>query len=170
MSPIDLPGFDFDLGRLHHVGVVVDDIEAAAKHFADAYGLTVSLAGESEYRCRIDGVEHTTVQRIGMTVEGPPHVELLRSVSGSSVWRAGSGVHHLGFVVADLARASEELERRGAPRWMGGLRDGACPVGTAYHRDVFGVTVELLDAATEVRLAARFFGNRDDTSTPVVSA
>lgn len=158
MIPISTHGLDFDFGRLHHVGVVVDDLEAAAEHFAAVYGLTVRLADESEYRCRIDGVAHTTVQRLGLTAQGPPHVELLRTVPESSVWQPAQGVHHLGFVVDDLERASAELERRGSPLWMGGLRGDDCPRGTAYHRDRFGVTVELLDRRTEASLAARFFG------------
>ena len=157
MSPITVSDF-LDLGLLHHIGIVVDDIEAAAEHFAHTYGLTVSLADESTYRCRIDGMENTTVQRLGMTVAGPPHVELLRAVPGSPVWQPVPGVHHIGFVVDDLARASEELARRGSPMWMGGVRGDGCPAGTAYHRDRFGLTVELLDSATEKRLAARFFG------------
>ncbi|WP_241383681.1 VOC family protein [Rhodococcus sp. CH91] len=159
MSPIGVPDFDLDLGRLHHVGVVVDDLDEAAEHFSRAYGWTVSLGKESAYKCRIDGVEHDTVQRLGMTLEGPPHVELLRAVAGSSVWRPTSGVYHLGFVVEDLSAASAELERRGAALWMGGVRDGECPAGTAYHRDRFGFTIELLDVAVEKSLARRFFGD-----------
>ena len=157
MIPVNAHGLDLDFGRLHHVGIVVDDIEAAAEHFAEVYGLSVSLADESEYRCRIDGVAHTTVQRLGLTVDGPPHIELLRTVPGSSVWQPAPGVHHLGFVVDDLACASAELARRGSPLWVGGLHGDKCPFGTAYHRDRFGVTIELLDRRTEARLAARFF-------------
>ncbi|WP_430331735.1 VOC family protein [Rhodococcus sp. ACT016] len=155
MRSFAAPDVDFELGRLHHVGVVVPDPEAAVLHFEALYGLSIRLFPESEYHCRINGVAHSTVQRLGLTVDGPPHVELLRAVPDSTVWQPSSGIHHLGYVVDDLARASEELERRGSPLWMGGLRDGQCPAGTAYHRDALGLTIELLDHATAARLAAR---------------
>ncbi|GAA4487616.1 hypothetical protein GCM10023094_46340 [Rhodococcus olei] len=154
------PGqFLYDLAELHHVGIVVEDIEAAAEWVERLYGVTVAVFDETTYACRIEGVEHSTVQRIGLSVSGPPHIELLRAVPGSTVWTPKPGVHHLGFVVDDLAAASKELERRGAPLWMGGLRDGRAPAGTCYHRDPLGQTIELLDRATrdglERRLHAR---------------
>lgn len=155
MGAFTAPDIGVDLGRLHHVGIVVPDPENAVRHFESLYGLTVRLFPESEYHCRIDGVDHSTVQRLGLSIDGPPHVELLRTVPGTTVWQPVPGIHHLGFVVEDLARASEELERRGSLLWMGGLRDGHCPVGTAYHRDPLGVTIELLDQATATRLAGR---------------
>ena len=155
MGPFAVPEIDFGLGKLHHVGIVVPNPEAAVRHFEDLYGLPIRLLPESDYHCRIDGVARSTVQRLGLSTEGPPHVELLREVPGSPVWQSHSGVHHLGFVVEDLAEASATLERRGSPLWMGGVRDGQCPAGTAYHRDALGLTIELLDAATAARLAAR---------------
>ncbi|MFM1724488.1 MULTISPECIES: VOC family protein [Rhodococcus] len=155
MGPFAVPEIDFGPGKLHHVGIVVPDSDAAVQHFEDLYGLPIRLLPESHYHCRIDGVAHSTVQRLGLSIEGPPHVELLREVPESTVWHSRSGVHHLGFVVDDLAAASAELERRGSPLWMGGLAGGQCPVGTAYHRDSLGLTIELLDAATAARLATR---------------
>lgn len=155
MESFVAPDLDFDLGRLHHVGIVVPDPEAAVRHFETLYGLSIRLLPESAYHCRIDDVEHATAQRLGLTVDGPPHLELLRAVPDTAVWQPVSGVHHLGFVVDDLGRASEELERRGSPLWMGGLRDGRSPVGTAYHRDALGLTIELLDRATATRLTGR---------------
>lgn len=143
------------LGRLHHLGIVVDDPDSAACRAEEVFGIPITLLDESTYTCRVDGVEQSTVQRLGISVEGPPHLELLRTVPGSDVWHRSHGVHHLGFVVDDLAEASRELERRGAPLWVGGLRDGSCPSGTAYHHGPFGITIELLDTTTRNALAAR---------------
>jgi len=143
------------MGRLHHLGIVVDDVDSAVHHLDEVYGITVRMLAESRYVCRIDGNQHSTVQRLGLTTDGPPYLELLRAVPGSTVWRAEPGIHHLGFVVEDLPQASRQLEERGAPLWMGGVRDGRCPVGTAYHRDALGLTIELLDVATEKRLEDR---------------
>src|SRR5699024_10459135 len=118
---------------LHHIGVVVPDTEAAAEQFAAVYGVAFGVLSESEYVCRIDGVENAVVQRLALSIGGPPHLELLRVVDGSTVWTDGGGVHHVGFVVDDVPTASAELTRRGAPLWMGGLRGDRCPAGTAYH-------------------------------------
>ncbi|NKS56994.1 glyoxalase [Rhodococcus hoagii] len=155
MGPFAVPDVDFGLGKLHHVGIVVPDSEAAVQTLRRPLWPPIRLLPESHYHCRIDGIAHSTVQRLGLSIDGPPHVELLREIPETSVWQPHSGVHHLGFVVDDLAAASAALARRGAPLWMGGLGDGRCPVGTAYHRDALGLTIELLDAETAARLASR---------------
>jgi methylmalonyl-CoA/ethylmalonyl-CoA epimerase len=71
------------------------------------------------------------------------------------VWTPTAGIHHLGFVVDDLVRASNELASRGAPPWMTGGDDRERPSGACYHRDPLGHVIELLDRATAERLAAR---------------
>src|SRR5262245_30337099 len=103
----------YDLGELHHVGIVVDEIEDAARAMRAVHGIEITVFDESDYACLIDGIEYQTMQRIGLS-DGPPHVELLRMVPDSPVWQTVPGVHHLGFVVDDLVAASAELERRGA--------------------------------------------------------
>ncbi|NKS67732.1 glyoxalase [Rhodococcus hoagii] len=137
MGPFAVPDVDFGLGKLHHVGIVVPDSEAAVQHFEDLYGSRyvccrsrTTTAGSTA--SALDGPAPRTQRR------RPPHVELLREIPETSVWQPHSGVHHLGFVVDDLAAASAALARPGAPLWMGGLGDGRCPVGTAYHRDTLG--------------------------------
>jgi methylmalonyl-CoA/ethylmalonyl-CoA epimerase len=151
----------YDLGELHHVGIVVDDIDDAAQSMYRIYGIDVTVFDESFYTCMIDGIEHHTVQRLGLS-DGPPHVELLRTVPGSPVWAPVPGIHHLGFVVDDLAVASAELERRGAELWMAGVKDGRAPNGCVYHRDPLGQVIELLDRAVADRLTAR----RTSATTP----
>jgi methylmalonyl-CoA/ethylmalonyl-CoA epimerase len=99
----------YALDKLHHIGIVVDDIDDAAQSLRATYGIDVTIFDESPYTCLIDGVAHHTMQRIGLSA-GPPHVELLRSVPGSAVWTPTPGIHHLGFVVADLAAASPPAE------------------------------------------------------------
>ncbi|MBF6451130.1 VOC family protein [Nocardia elegans] len=144
----------YDLGQLHHVGIVVDEIQGAARMMRSLYGIDITVFDESEYTCFIDGVEHRTVQRLGLS-DGPPHVELLRAVPGSAVWRAVGGIHHLGFVVDDLEAASTTLEERGAKLWMAGTRNGRQPVGCVYHRDPLGQVIELLDRGAAQQLSAR---------------
>ncbi|MEU6263037.1 VOC family protein [Saccharopolyspora shandongensis] len=135
------------LAELHHVGVVVADIERAAADVERIYGLSVTVFDETRFTCRISGVEHTVVQRIGLSAGPPPHLELIREVPGSEIWTPTPGIHHLGFVVDDLATAARELELAGAPVWMSGVKKGVCPAGATYHRDPLGQVFELLDSA-----------------------
>lgn len=141
------------LADLHHVGVVVPDIERAAADVERIYGLPVTVFDETRFTCRIRGVEHTVMQRIGLSAGPPPHLELLHEVAGSEIWTPTPGVHHLGFVVDDLATAARELELAGAPVWMSGVKKGISPAGATYHRDPLGQVFELLDSALAAKLA-----------------
>ena len=141
--------------ELHHVGIVVPDLEEAVDGVRARYGVEVRLFPEGAYPCRIAGRDVAPVTRIGLSVGGPPHVELLREVPGSDIWRPVPGLHHLGYVVRDVPSAAARLEAAGAPIVMGGLRDGTYPSGATYHRDPLGHLVELLDEITAGRLAAR---------------
>ncbi|MDA3644025.1 VOC family protein [Saccharopolyspora indica] len=148
------PDQRLSLADLHHVGVVVPDLERAAAEVERIYGTPVVLFDETRFTCRIRGVEQTVVQRIGLTA-GPPHLELLRAVRGSEIWAPVPGIHHLGFVVDDLAGAASEWEQAGAPVWMAGVRRGICPAGATYHRDPLGQVFELLDRALADSMASR---------------
>ncbi|MDA3624555.1 VOC family protein [Saccharopolyspora sp. WRP15-2] len=148
-------GRRFSLGDLHHVGVVVPDIEQAAADVERIYGMSVAVFDETRFTCRIRGVEQTSVQRIGLTAGPPPHLELLREVPGSEIWTPAPGIHHLGFVVDDLASAASEWEQAGAPVWMAGVQRGTCPAGATYHRDPLGQVFELLDRALADSMARR---------------
>ncbi|EGD53413.1 glyoxalase family protein [Gordonia neofelifaecis NRRL B-59395] len=145
-----------DIGRLHHVGMVVDDIDAAAQQLSAALGVDFTVGDESSYRCRIHGEVHLTTQRLGLSSTIGPHIELLRSVPGSEVWSPAPGIHHLGYEVDDLPSASALLTERGLPLWVQGLHEDGSAAGTAYHRTPAGPTIELLDRATVHRLASRF--------------
>ena len=144
---------DYPLRALHHVGIVVPDLEAAVADARERLGFDVRIFPAGVYRCRIGGHYAEPVTQIAMSVEGPPHLELLAAVPGSEVWRPVPGVHHLGFVVDDVPAAAEQLANTGAPIIMGGVREGRFPVGATYHRDPLGHFVELLDSGTAARFA-----------------
>ncbi|MEV0043962.1 VOC family protein [Nocardia rhamnosiphila] len=144
----------YDLAQLHHVGLVVDDLEESAAALRKLYGVDIALFAEAQYPCSIDGAPYGTVQRMGLST-GPPFVELIRTVPDSPVWQPHPGIHHLGFVVDDLVAASADLAARGAPLWMSGGHDGVSPGSAVYHRDPLGQVIELLDRTTAERLAAR---------------
>ena len=145
----------FSLGRIHHLGIVVPDLDAAVAQFADLYGIEIRLFDTKPYPCRINGADQVWKTHIGLSVGEPPHLELLRAVPDSVVWDYAPGIHHVGFTVDDLKSAANALEVAGSPIWMGGVKDGDFPTGATYHHDPFGQVVELLDKATEARLTAQ---------------
>lgn len=145
----------YSLDRIHHVGIVVPDLDVAVALFADLYGIQITLFDPKPYPCKINGIDEVAINQIGLSVGEPPHVELLRAVPDSSVWTSMPGIHHIGFVVDDLKSAANTLEIAGSPIWMGGVKNGEFPTGTTYHRDPFGQVIELMDRTTEARLSAQ---------------
>jgi methylmalonyl-CoA/ethylmalonyl-CoA epimerase len=83
---------------VHHIGIAVDDLDAAILVYADLFG------GELEHREEVadQGVEAASL-RIG-----PGRIELLRPLAedtpvGRFVAKRGPGMHHVAFLVADVA-------------------------------------------------------------------
>lgn len=140
---------------LHHVGIVVPDPDEAVAGLRERYGIEVRMFEEREYPCRIADRDEAPVVRIGLSVGGPPHLEILRAVPGSPIWTPVPGLHHLGYVVAHVPAEAAELDTAGAPLVMAGRSGDRHPVGQTYHRDPIGHLVELLDHATAARLAER---------------
>ncbi|GLY65425.1 VOC family protein [Amycolatopsis taiwanensis] len=144
---------EYPLTALHHVGIVVPDLQAAVADTRRRLGLDLRVFPAGVYRCRIHGRYAEPVTQVALSVEGPPHLELLAAVSGNDVWVPVPGVHHLGFVVDDLPAAARRLAQAGSPLVMGGLGEGRFPAGATYHRDPLGHLVELLDERTADRFA-----------------
>jgi methylmalonyl-CoA/ethylmalonyl-CoA epimerase len=134
------------LGRIDHIGVAVEDIEAALALYRDSLGLPLA--------------HRETVQEQGVDAAlldvGDGHVELLAPLSpetpvGKYLKRRGPGLHHVAYAVADI---DAELERlRGA-----GLRliDETPRVGIRNSRVAFvhpaavgGVLTEIVQPAED---------------------
>jgi methylmalonyl-CoA epimerase len=103
---------------IHHVGIAVDDLDAAIERYATLFGATV------EHRERVEeqGVEAASL-RVGRS-----RIELLAATGpdtpvGRFLARRGPGMHHVAFAVADVASELARLRAAGAelidetPRW-----------------------------------------------------
>ncbi|MBM4608488.1 hypothetical protein GS416_11070 [Rhodococcus hoagii] len=111
------------------------DSEAAVQHFEDLYGLRyvccrsrTTTAGSTASRTRRSSASDSA--------STAPHVELLREIPETSVWQPHSGVHHLGFVVDDLAATSQPSHVAGHHcGWADSVTVGArsAPPITATH-------------------------------------
>ena len=129
--------------RLHHVGIVVADLDAAVEHYR---GLGF---GEPDWH---DVAEQGV--RVASFRAGPGHLELMTpTVPDSGIARylasRGDGIHHVAYGVADLEGALRRLSEAGfelidrVPRR--GIHDWR--VAFVHPRSCNGVLTELVEVA-----------------------
>lgn len=96
------------LTTIDHVGVAVEDLEAAIAHYRDQLGL------ELVHR---ETVREQGVEAVLLDV-GESHVELLSPLGpdtpvGKYLAKRGPGLHHVAYRVEDIEAALEELRAAG---------------------------------------------------------
>jgi methylmalonyl-CoA/ethylmalonyl-CoA epimerase len=91
--------------NVHHVGIAVDDLDAAILVYADLFGATL------EHRERVEdqGVEAASLR------VGESRIELLQPVGpdtpvGKFLAKRGPGMHHMAFEVEDLVAELDRLK------------------------------------------------------------
>ena len=94
--------------RVDHIGVAVDDLEAAIALHEDAYGMAL---------VHREVVDDQGVEAVLLDV-GENHVELLRPLADESpvgrfLAKRGPGLHHVAYQVTDVQAALAELRARG---------------------------------------------------------
>jgi methylmalonyl-CoA epimerase len=114
-----------DARAIHHVGVAVEDLDAAVATYERLFG------GRLEHRERVDdqGVEAASLRL------GESRVELLAALGeetpvGRFLAKRGPGMHHVAYAVDDVASALAELARQGVEL-----------IDTAPRRGMFGLQV-----------------------------
>lgn len=128
--------------RLHHVGVAVRSLEAAAKAY-EALGLTVE---------KVETVASEQV-RVAFIPVGETHIELLEPTGPASpvarfLEKRGEGVHHLCFAVDDVEKAMADARDAGLALLDETPRTGAggSRVCFIHPKSTGGVLVELWQA------------------------
>ena len=91
--------------NLHHLGIAVDDLDAAILVYSDLFGATL------EHRERVEdqGVEAASLR------VGDSRIELLQPLGpdtpvGKFLAKRGPGMHHVAFEVEDLAAELDRLK------------------------------------------------------------
>lgn len=131
-------------GRIDHVGVAVEDLDAAVTLYSERFGMPV------EHR---ETVEAQGVEAVLLGV-GESHVELLRplapeSAVGRFLDRNGPGLHHVAYGTDDIQSALEAARAAGLraideePRT--GIRNSR--VAFLHPKSTGGVLTELVEAA-----------------------
>jgi methylmalonyl-CoA/ethylmalonyl-CoA epimerase len=130
--------------RIDHVGVAVDDLDAAIALHEQAYGLALAHR---------EVVEAQGVEAVLLDV-GESHVELLRPLQpdtavGRFLASRGPGLHHVAYRVDDIEAALDALRDRGlqlideTPR--PGIRDSR--VAFVHPQSAGGVLTEIVQPA-----------------------
>jgi catechol 2,3-dioxygenase-like lactoylglutathione lyase family enzyme len=144
--------------RMDHVGVIVDDLEAATQFFVEL-GLELQGSGsvEGESVDRVVGLEGTRSQFAFLqTQDGHGRLELIKFLSpptqGGDPHAPSNtpGLRHLAFVVDDVDAAVAGLRARGTE-----VIGGPEPFGTSYKlcyvRGPEGIIVELAEQLSGTR-------------------
>ena len=131
-------------GRIDHIGVAVEDIDAAIELYRDSFGM------ELAHR---ETVESQGVEAVLLDV-GDGNVELLRPLGpdtavGKFLARKGEGLHHVAYAVDDIDAALTQIAAAGIqlidsePRT--GIRDSR--VAFLHPRSTGGVLTEIVEPA-----------------------
>jgi methylmalonyl-CoA/ethylmalonyl-CoA epimerase len=132
------------LGRIDHIGVAVEDIEAGIALYEGSFEM------ELVHR---ETVDSQGVEAVLLDV-GDGHVELLRPLGpetpvGRFVAKNGPGLHHVAYAVEDIDAALERIDAAGLklidrePRV--GIRESR--VAFLHPRSTGGVLTEIVEPA-----------------------
>ncbi len=130
------------IGKIHHVAVVVRDMEPALELYRDLLGLELEVVMPIP-NDRVD---------IAFLPVGGVKVELVRPTDDTTgvarfLEAKGEGFHHICFEVADLAETLTRLAIDGIELIDTAPRKGAeGPVAFLHPRSCHGVLVELIEA------------------------
>lgn len=132
------------LDRIDHVGVAVEDLDAAISLYSGSLGMPLAHR---------ETVESQGVEAALLDV-GDGHVELLRPLGadtpvGKFLAKRGGGLHHVAYAVADIDATLAEIKEAGMelideqPRK--GIRDSR--VAFLHPRSTGGVLTEIVEPA-----------------------
>jgi len=128
---------------IHHLGVAVDDLDAALSTYERLFGAQV------EHRATVEG---QGVRAVSLRI-GDGRVELLEPLGadtpvGRFLAKRGPGMHHVAFDVSDLPAALAELSGAGADLIDEAPREGLFGLEVAFiHPDsVHGVLAEVVSS------------------------
>jgi catechol 2,3-dioxygenase-like lactoylglutathione lyase family enzyme len=100
---------------LYHVGILVEDIDAAIARFGELLGLTFGEPLDMRFDDIVeDGQRVVRDLRLVYSVEGPPFLELIEA-QPDGVWgrQHGEGLHHIGVWQEGLEARVMELAASG---------------------------------------------------------
>jgi methylmalonyl-CoA/ethylmalonyl-CoA epimerase len=132
------------LDRIDHVGVAVDDLDAAVALYEGTLGMAL---------VHRETVESQGVEAVLLDI-GDGHVELLKALGpetavGKFVAKRGPGLHHVAYAVDDIEAALSSLADRGVELIDSEPRTGirGSRVAFCHPRSTGGVLTEIVEPA-----------------------
>jgi len=123
--------------ELHHVSIVVRDIEESVKYYTSiGIGPFVEYPPMREYnKINVPDEDGFYNLRIVVARVGPVDLQLIQPGEGESLYKdhlekKGEGVYHLGFAVDDIEESEADVKRRGISIISNGRREDGS--GFAY--------------------------------------
>lgn len=124
----------FPTRRLHHVGVVVKDLEAAVAQM-EALGFGPFMFDEEHrtftinFKGELHGEQAEWATKISNARMGEVELELLEPVAGNQALKEtldaqGEGLHHIGWLTTDLQGDMERAKSAGAKIWTSSIVPG----------------------------------------------
>ena len=114
------------LGKIHQLGLVVDDVERAAARLETQGIGPFFIASGAPIFWREKGEERDVCGKMGLAYHHGFELELLEPTQGSDFYRQCLDpqgrvvVQHLGFLVKDVDAAAQKLTEAGTPVWVRG--------------------------------------------------
>ena len=131
-------------GRIDHIGVAVEDIDAALGLYEDSFEMALAHR---------ETVESQGVEAVLLDV-GDGHVELLRPLGpdtavGKFLARKGPGLHHVAYAVDDIDATLAKLAASGLELIDSEARTGirGSRVAFLHPRSTGGVLTEIVQPA-----------------------
>jgi methylmalonyl-CoA/ethylmalonyl-CoA epimerase len=135
--------------RIDHVGIACRSLDAAIERYTSVFGLTV-VAQETN-------AEQGVREAMLATESGSSYVQLLEPLSpdtpvGKFLERRGEGMHHVGYAVADVTQALEEIGAAGVRLIDSRPRHGSMGASIAFLHpaDLGGVLTELVQPRADL--------------------
>lgn len=116
--------------EISHVGILVDDIEKAARDLEKLIGIGPFKILEPEYRdTTYQGKPAKFKVKIALATAGAIDVELMQPIQGETIYdsyikRKGYGIHHIGIRTRNIEQTEKELEAKGFRVVQSGNRPG----------------------------------------------
>ena len=126
--------------RIDHLGVAVEDLEAAVQLFRDTLGLEYSgeeTVAEQKVKTAFFPVGESSIELLEPTDPDSPVAKFIA--------KRGVGIHHIALRVDDVAKTIEELTARGVKMIDSVPRDGAhgAKIAFIHPKSTPGMLVEL---------------------------
>ena len=121
------------MAKLRHIAITVPDPEKAAQFYIRAFGLQ-----------RVGTTDWEGAQGVYLT-DGVMNLALLHYKQEHYAGKLGRdfvGVHHFGFIVADVPSTRKIIEAAGGVHWMGEPAEGGGFYEVKYH-DPDGIACDI---------------------------